>query len=120
MAGFRDRVKDTTTTTGTGSITLSGTAATSFRAFADAFSVASEYIPYAIVAQSGGQWEVGYGVLTASTTLTREWVTDSSSAGAKVNFSAGTKDVFVTIPADWMKHTLSRGRIDMLRQGVFW
>lgn len=97
MADFADRVRDTTTTTGTGDITLAGSAPSGFRTFASAFSVADR-VYYAIVGASG-EWEVGIGVLSASTTLQRTTVLASSNAGAAVNFSAGTKDVFCNIPA---------------------
>jgi hypothetical protein len=90
-----DRVKDTTTTTGTGDITLSGTAPSGFRAFASAMAVGDNCY-YAIV--GGAEWEVGYGTLTASTTLNRSRIIKSSNADALVSFSAGSKDVFVTIP----------------------
>ena len=91
-----DRVKDTTTTTGTGSVTLSGTAPTGFQAFATAGAVNDNF--YYCIA-GGAEWEVGYGTLTATTTLARSRVIASSNSGAAVSFSAGTKDVFCTIPA---------------------
>lgn len=116
---FADRVKDTTTTTGTGSITLAGSAPTGFRTFAAALGAAADRVPYAIVAQSGGDWEVGIGTLSGSTTLARTRVLKSSNSDAAVNFSAGTKDVFVTIPGDWEADLLPRGRADMLRLGAF-
>jgi hypothetical protein len=115
---FADRVKDTTTTTGTGTVTLSGTAPTGFQAFAAAYAVGDAHIPYAIVGTSG-EWEVGTGTLVTSTTLSRDEVSGSSNAGALVNFSAGTKDVFVTIPADWMSQTGQRGRTEFLRSFGF-
>lgn len=91
-----DRVKDTTTSTGTGNITLSGTAPTGFRAFASAMNV-GDNMYYAIV--GGAEWEVGYGTLFASTTLVRSRVITSSNSNSLVTFSAGTKDVFITMPA---------------------
>jgi hypothetical protein len=97
MSYFRDRVKDTTTTTGTGDLTLSGTAPTGFQSFNTAFGVGPQFF-YAI-SSSGSEWEVGIGRLSASTTLVRVLVTASSNAGAAVNLSSGTKDVFCTIPA---------------------
>ena len=97
MPVYRDRVKDTTTTTGTGSVTLSGTAPVSYQAFATAFNVGDPFI-YAIVDNTGGQWETGTGYLSASTTMVRDSVFDGSSGvGTLVNFNAGTKDVFVTV-----------------------
>jgi len=94
-----DRVKETTTTTGTGTITLAG-AATGFQSFSAVGNGNTTY--YAIVGQGSSEWEIGVGTYTASgTTLSRDTVL-SSSAGAptKTNFSSGTKDVFVTYPAD--------------------
>jgi hypothetical protein len=56
---------------------------------------------YTIAGQGTTEWEVGIGTYTSSgTTLSRDTVLESSSSGAKVNFSAGTKDVFVTDPAE--------------------
>lgn len=91
-----DRVKETTTTTGTGAITLAG-AASGFRAFSSVMA-ASDTCYYAIV--GGTEWETGIG--TYNTTLTRTTVLASSNAGAAVNFSAGTKDVFLTTPAAYL------------------
>jgi hypothetical protein len=92
-----DRVKDTTTTTGTGTITLSGTAPTGYQTFGSAIGNGNNTY-YTITA--GSEWEVGIGTYTsAGTTLSRTTVLSSSSAGLLVTFSAGTKDVFVTYPA---------------------
>lgn len=93
-----DRVKDTTTTTGTGAITLSGTAPTGYRTFASVLAT-NDLCYYCIASDGGSEWEVGIGKLTASTTLARQTVLASSNAGALVSFSAGTKDVFLTAPA---------------------
>ena len=94
---LRDRVKETTATTGTGTITLAGAVA-GFSPFSVIGTGNTTY--YAIVAQTPGAWEVGIGTYTLSgSTLTRSTVLASSNAGALVNFSAGTKDVFITYPA---------------------
>ena len=93
-----DRVKETTTTTGTGTITLDG-AATGFQSFAVVGDGNTTY--NTIAGQGTSDWEVGIGTYTASgTTLSRDTVL-ASSAGAptKTAFSPGTKDVFVTYPA---------------------
>ncbi len=95
--GYADRVKDTTTTTGTGNVTLSGTPPTGYQAFATPFAV-NDPIEYTIA--GGAEWEVGIGYLSGSTTLVRDRVLRSSNSDALVNFSAGTKDVFCTLPAD--------------------
>jgi hypothetical protein len=90
-----DRVKETTTTTGTGTVTLAG-AATGFQTFAAVGNGNSTY--YTI--EDGTDWEVGIGTYTTSgTTLSRTTVISSSNAGSLVNFAAGTKNVFVTYPA---------------------
>lgn len=94
---LKDRVKDSSTSTGTGNFTLSGSAPTGFQTFNAAFSTNVEFM-YAIV--GGAEWEVGIGILSAATTLVRASVLSSSNANALVNFSAGTKDVFGTMPAD--------------------
>jgi hypothetical protein len=96
MAYFADRVKDTTTTTGTGNITLSGTAPTGFQSFNAAFGT-SIYFYYCI--EGGSEWEVGLGHLSASTTLVRDVIYNSTNSNNAVNFSSGTKNVFCTIPA---------------------
>jgi hypothetical protein len=96
MPRFADRIRETTTTTGTGTVTLLG-AATQHDPFAADYAVGYTQIPYAIVGQTGTEWETGYGTLVTSSTLSRDQVAESSNANSLVNFSAGTKDVFVTI-----------------------
>lgn len=101
MAGplLRDRVRDKTTTTGTGTITLAGTPPSSFRSFGSALSN-SDTCHYCIAHESADEWEVGTGTYTSSgTTLSRTSILASSNGGAAVNFSAGQKDVFITFPA---------------------
>jgi hypothetical protein len=93
----KDRVKEQTSTTGTSTLTLGGTT-TGFQTFSVIGDGSTTY--YAIVHQSLDEWEVGLGTYTASgTTLSRDTILDSSNSGSAVNFSAGTKDVFVTYPA---------------------
>jgi len=90
-----DRVQETTTTTGTGTITLAG-AVTGYQAFSAIGNGNTTY--YTIT--DGTNWEVGIGTYTLSgTTLARTTVLASSNAGALVNFPAGTKTVFCTLPA---------------------
>ena len=92
-----DRVKETTTTTGTGTVTLLG-ASTGYQSFSVVGNANQTY--YTIAGQTGSEWEVGIGTYTSSgTTLSRDTVLASSNSGSLVNFSAGTKDVFVTYPA---------------------
>ena len=91
-----DRVRDTTTTTGTGTVTLSGTAPDGFQNFSVIGNGNTTYYTIAL----GTEWEVGIGTYSSTgPTLTRTTVLASSNGGAAVNFSAGTKQVFVTYPA---------------------
>jgi hypothetical protein len=94
-----DRVKETTTTTGTGTVTLLG-AVLGFQAFSVVGDGNTTY--YCIAGQGTSEWEVGIGTYTASgTTLSRDTVLASSAgAPAKTTFSGGTKDVFVTYPSE--------------------
>ena len=92
-----DRVKETTTTTGTGAVTLAG-AATGFQSFSAIGNANVTY--YTIAGQTGSEWEVGIGTYTSSgTSLSRDTVLASSNSGSLVNFSAGTKDVWCDYPA---------------------
>jgi hypothetical protein len=94
----KDRVKSSTTTTGTGTITL-GAAAVGFQAFSVIGDGNTTY--YTIVDTVNGTWEVGIGTYTSSgTTLSRDTVLESSNSGSLVNFAAGSKDVFVAYPAE--------------------
>lgn len=92
-----DRVNETTTTAGTGTITLAG-AVTGYQSFSAIGNGNTTY--YTIAGQGTSEWEVGIGTYTSSgTTLSRDTVLASSSGGSKVNFSAGTKNVFCDYPA---------------------
>ena len=94
----KDRVRETTTTTGTGTITLGG-AATGFQSFSVIGDANTTF--YTIQLANTNEWEVGVGTYTSSgTTLSRDTILESSNSGSAVNFSAGTKDVFVTYPAE--------------------
>jgi hypothetical protein len=96
-----DRVKETTSTTGTGTVTLLG-ASTGFQSFTVVGDTNTTY--YTIAAQTGNEWEVGIGTYaTSGTTLARTTVLSNSSATqpSALNFSAGVKDVFVTYPAEF-------------------
>ena len=92
---INDRVRETSTTTGSGAFTLAG-AVTGYETFATGIGTNDTY--YAIHLQDGAQWEVGIGAVSG-TTLTRSSVISSSNGDAAVVFSAGTKDVFCTMPA---------------------
>lgn len=102
-----DRVKETTTTTGTGTVTLAGASA-GYQSFSAIGNGNTTY--YTIAAQTGTEWEVGIGTYTsAGTTLSRTTVLSSSNSGSLVNFSAGTKDVFVTYPAEFTANAIGGG-----------
>lgn len=104
-----NRVKETTTTTGTGTVTLLG-ASTGFQSFAIIGNANTTY--YTIASQSGSEWEVGIGTYTSSgTTLARTTVLSNSSATqpSALSFSAGTKDVFVTYPAEYTANATGGG-----------
>jgi|APGre2960657373_1045057.scaffolds.fasta_scaffold83681_2 hypothetical protein len=93
----KDRVNETSTTTGTGTFTLAG-AVTGFQTFAAIGDGNTTY--YAIVLQGGSEFEVGLGTYTSSgTTLSRDTILSSSNSNNAVNFSAGTKNVFCDYPA---------------------
>ena len=92
-----DRVKETTTTTGTTDFVLSG-AVSGFQTFSA--GVGNSNTTYYAVAL-GADWEIGLGTLSADgLTLARTTVLQSSNSDTKVSFAAGAKDVFVTYPAD--------------------
>jgi hypothetical protein len=98
---INDRVKETTTTTGTGAVSLGG-AVTGFETFAAGIGN-SNTVYYCIAHQDQAEFEVGLGTLDGdSSDLTRTTVISSSNSDSAVNFSSGTKDVFCTIPASKM------------------
>ena len=110
MPVFRDRVKDTSTSTGTSDITLSGTAPTGYQTFANAFGsngYPSATFLYCIADNTSGLWETGSGYLSSATTLVRDAAVMDGSSGPNVlvNFTAGTKDVFCTITSHWCEDT---------------
>jgi hypothetical protein len=101
---INDRVKETSTTTGTGTLSLAG-AETGYEGFVAGIGTTNTTY-YAIELNSAGEWEVGIGTVTDATpdTLSRDTVISSSNGDALVDFSAGTKNVFCTLPA---KRTIS-------------
>lgn len=92
-----DRVRETSTTVGTGSIALAG-AVTGYRTFASVMA-STDTTYYTIADQGGPNWEVGIGTFTSPFTLARTTVLSSSNAGSLVNFTSGTKDVFISLTA---------------------
>ena len=95
---LNDRVKETSTTQGTGDITLAG-AATGFISFNTGIAT-SNTTYYCIFEQGTNTFEIGLGTLSGSTTLERTTVINNSSGNtSKINFTGGTLDVFCTLPA---------------------
>ena len=99
---LKDRVKETTTVTGTGTATLLG-AVTGYQSFSVIGTGNTCY--YTIAAQTGSEWEVGIGTYTSPNQLSRDTVLSSSNSGSLVNFSAGSKDVFVVQPSSKAVYT---------------
>ena len=101
---INDRVKETSTTTGTGTLNLAG-AETGYESFVAGIGTTNTTY-YAIELNSAGEYEVGIGTVTDASpdTLSRTTIISSSNSDAAVNFSAGTKNVFCTLPA---KRTVS-------------
>jgi hypothetical protein len=90
-----DRVKETSTTTGTGTFTLDG-AVSGFETFSSA--IGNTNTTYYAIVNSNGEFEVGLGTVGAGT-LSRDTIISSSNSDAAEDFTAGTKNVFVTLPA---------------------
>lgn len=106
-----DRVQDLTTTTGTGSVTLAGTPPAGYQSFGAA--IGNGNTTYYVI-NGGSQWEVGIGTyISASTALSRDTVLSSSSSGSLVDFSAGTKTVFVTYPAEKSVNEDAAGNVNI-------
>ena len=116
-----DFVKETTTSTGTGSIALAG-AATGYRAFSAKLSI-GDTTTYSIRAVDvtgapTGEWELVGGTYTGVNTLSRDTVLASSNSDAAVSFSAGTKEVYITMPsarASWIRERLTANRTYYVR-----
>lgn len=111
-----DRVKETSTTTGTGALTLAG-AMLGFQSFSSKCAVGDTvfYGVQAVDVQGGpsGEWECGLGTYSAANTLTRTTVTSSSNSDAAVSFSAGTKHVYISMPATqaaWIRERITAAR----------
>lgn len=106
---LKDRVKETSTSTGTGSITLAG-AVSGFSTFAAVGDGNTTY--YGIFNRANTEWEVGLGTYTASgTVLSRDTILASSNNGNAVNFTAGVKEVFVTYPSDKAVYEDATGKV---------
>jgi len=107
-----DRVQETTTSTGTGSVTLAG-AVIGYQSFAVIGNGNTTY--YTIADQGGANWEVGIGTYsTTGPTLARTTVLSSSNSGSLVPFTAGTKTVFVTYPSSQSVYEDASGNVSPL------
>ena len=93
-----DRVKETSTTTGTGTLNLAG-AVLGFETFVA--GIGNSNTTYYSIVNENGEFEVGLGTVTDASpdTLSRTTILSSSNSDSAVDFSAGTKDVFCTLPA---------------------
>ena len=105
-----NQVYQFTTSTGTGNLTLASETSDNpvqyFRNFADAVGTGSTKVfPYNIRHRSAAEFEVGRGYMNDANTLVRLAIIDSSNGGAAVNFSAGTKDVLLDVPAQYQVTT---------------
>ena len=112
---INDRVRETTSTTGDGTVTLGG-AVDGFQTFAAGIGN-SNTTYYAISLNSANEWEVGLGTLSAdSSTLARTTVLQSSNSDNAVDFSAGAKEIFCTLPSEKALYLDASG--DLANSGV--
>ena len=112
---LKDRVRETTTVTGTNDAALLG-AVVGFQSFSVVGNGNTCY--YTIADQSGGNWEVGIGTYTASgSTLSRDTVLASSNGGGKTVFTSGTKDVFLTYPSEKAAYLDANGNLNIYSDG---
>ena len=112
---INDRVRETTSTTGTGAVTLGG-AVDGFQTFSAGIGN-SNTTYYAISLNSQNEWEVGLGTLSAdSSTLTRTTVLQSSNSDNAVDFAAGAKEIFCTLPSEKALYLDASG--DLANSGV--
>ncbi|MDH2357668.1 hypothetical protein QCM80_45195 [Bradyrhizobium sp. SSUT112] len=120
---LEDRVRESTTTTGTGAIALGGAPA-GYQRFNSVMSN-GDTTWYCIVLP-GSSWEVGVGTWVTGNILQRTTVIRSSNSGGLVNFPAGTKDVFITLPAqkgNVQNNTFPSGTLMLFQQTnapIYW
>ena len=107
-----DRVKEFSTSTGTGAFALAGADST-YRTFASVCAVA-DTVYYAIAHRTSNEWEVGLGTYSAVNTLTRTAVHASSNANAAVTFTAGTKDVLLALTKNQLETYATLGGTETL------
>ena len=108
-----DRVLDSSTSTGTGAFVVSGTPAAGYQTFSSVMSV-GDTCYYSIQGQTTSEWEVGLGTYSSANTLTRTTIYSSSNAGSAVTFSAGTKNVFITMAASRSPQLNASGNVTAL------
>ena len=115
---LRDRVKETTTSTGTGTINLAG-AVTGFQDFVSAIDDNNECY-YTILDANGTDWEVGIGTVTDASpdTLSRTTILESSNNDSGVALSSGTHTVFLTYPADKSVYRNTNDQIVATASGI--
>jgi len=114
---LNDRVSETTVTTGTGSFTLAG-ALTDFQSFNSGIGVGNTTY-YSCVNPNTGEWEVGIGTLSGTTTLVRTTILDNYlGTTAAVSFTAGTKLIFCTYPASKSVNLDATGVLALYTQGA--
>ena len=108
-----DRVLDSSTSTGTGAFVVSGTPASGYQTFSSVMSV-GDTCYYSIQGQTTSEWEVGLGTYSSANTLTRTTVYSSSNSGSAVTFSAGTKNVMLTMAASRSPQLNASGNVTAL------
>ena len=109
---LRDRVLETASAPGTGTVTLLG-ASLGYQSFNTALTSGSTTY-YTIADLGGANWEVGLGTFTSPNQLVRNTVLSSSNAGATVNFSTGTQNVFITYPSSQAIYEDASGNVSPL------
>ena len=110
----KDRVKETSSTTGTGTLTLGGALA-GFQTFTSVLSD-GDTTYYTIFESSTGEFEVGLGTFTASgTTLARTTILESSNSGNAINLTAGSAEVFISQPAEKSVTFDANGDVNLTR-----
>ena len=115
---LKDRVKETTASTGTSTINLAG-AATGFEDFVSAVGDGNTCY-YAILDANGSAWEVGIGTVTdaATDTLSRDTILESSNNDNAISLTSGTHTVFLTYPADKSVYRNSNDQIVATASGI--
>lgn len=113
---LKDRVKETTSTTGTGTLTLLG-AVGNYRSFNSVFTNGQQ-CGYIIVNETGTQWEIGNGTVGTNSLTRDEVLSNSLNTTAKINFTAGTKTVAVTLTADRINEVFAEGTVTEIEVGT--